>query len=239
MRLFLVHGSVANGLATWAAQRPLEQRFELVVWNRPGYPPGEPVERIDFEQQARELERAARAGRPPLRALLRRRDRAARGGALRPELGSLTVVEPPAFAVARGRPGRRARWSRGSTRFFDAGPHDAGRVPARASCRSSAAHLRGCPTGCRRSSSRARARRWSSGRRRRPRSRSTSWRAAVPEARRLGRARARRSSAVCDVLEDELARRARGAARRRPLGAAARRAVQPRARGLRGAASAS
>jgi pimeloyl-ACP methyl ester carboxylesterase len=121
VRLFLVHGSIANGLATWAAQRPLEQRFELVVWNRPGYPPGEPVDRIDFEQQARELE-----------GLLEPDDHlcghsyggvisllaAARFGAL----GSLTVVEPPAFAVARGRPAVDRLVER-LDRFFAAGPH--------------------------------------------------------------------------------------------------------------------
>ena len=39
-RVLLVHGSVVNGDATWAAQRPLAERFELVVPNRRGFPPG-------------------------------------------------------------------------------------------------------------------------------------------------------------------------------------------------------
>jgi pimeloyl-ACP methyl ester carboxylesterase len=103
MRLVLVHGSIANGLATWSAQRPLAQRFELVVWNRPGYPPNDPLDRIDFEEQAREL-----AG------LLEPGDHLcghSYGGVVSlyaaaqvGELASLTVVEPPAFGIAAGRP---------------------------------------------------------------------------------------------------------------------------------------
>src|SRR5690349_14576386 len=103
MRLFFVHGSVANGPGTWAAQAPLADRFELVVWNRPGYPPGPELERIDFDEQADELA-----------ALLRPGDHVcghSYGGVISllaaarlPELGSLTVVEPPAFALVRGNP---------------------------------------------------------------------------------------------------------------------------------------
>jgi len=45
-RLLLVHGSVVNGEATWAAQLPLGERFELVVPNRRGFPPGPDVESV-------------------------------------------------------------------------------------------------------------------------------------------------------------------------------------------------
>ena len=48
----LVHGSVSNGQSTWSAQRSLGERYELVVLNRPGFPPGPPVERVDFEVDA-------------------------------------------------------------------------------------------------------------------------------------------------------------------------------------------
>jgi pimeloyl-ACP methyl ester carboxylesterase len=102
VRLVLVHGSVANGQATWAAQQPLAGRFELLVWNRPGYPPNPPLERIDFAEQAAELAGLLRPGDHlcghsygGVIALL-----AAPGA----ELGSLTVVEPPAFGVVRGDP---------------------------------------------------------------------------------------------------------------------------------------
>ena len=50
-RVLLLHGSVANGEATWAAQRPLAERFELVVPNRRGFPPGPQVEAVDFEDE--------------------------------------------------------------------------------------------------------------------------------------------------------------------------------------------
>ena len=51
-RLVLVHGSVFGGAATWRAQQPLAECFELVVLERPGFPPGLPVERVDFEVDA-------------------------------------------------------------------------------------------------------------------------------------------------------------------------------------------
>jgi len=99
-RIVLVHGSVAFGLEAWAAQRPLAERFTLVVVTRSGYPPNPPLERIDFEDQADEL-----AG------VLERCDHLvghSYGGvvsllaaARRPEaLASLAVIEPPAFGVA-------------------------------------------------------------------------------------------------------------------------------------------
>lgn len=42
-RLVLVHGSVRNGEASWVAQNELADDFELVVLNRPGFPPN-PIE---------------------------------------------------------------------------------------------------------------------------------------------------------------------------------------------------
>ena len=48
----LVHGSVFGARATWGAQLSLAERFELVVLDRPGFPPNPPVERVDFEADA-------------------------------------------------------------------------------------------------------------------------------------------------------------------------------------------
>jgi pimeloyl-ACP methyl ester carboxylesterase len=101
-RLVLVHGSVAAGWLTWNAQKPLAERFELVVPVRSGYPPNRALDAIDFEQQAVEIA-----------ALLEPGDHVAAHsyGAVvsllavaRAPLASLTVVEPPAFDVARGHP---------------------------------------------------------------------------------------------------------------------------------------
>jgi pimeloyl-ACP methyl ester carboxylesterase len=103
-RLVFVHGSVGNGAMTWAQQRPLAERFMLVVVDRPGYPPNPQLKRIDFEEQADEIAGLLEAGDHlvghsyggviSLLAAARRLDR----------LRSLTVCEPPALGVARGHP---------------------------------------------------------------------------------------------------------------------------------------
>ena len=103
-RIVLVHGSVMGGRGTWAAQRPLAERFRLLVLDRPGFPPNPPVERIDFETDA-----ALVAG------LLEPGDHLvghSYGGivsllaaASQPDvLRSLTVIEPPCTRVAAGVP---------------------------------------------------------------------------------------------------------------------------------------
>ena len=51
-RLVLVHGSVVGGRGTWRTQAPLTERFELVVLERPGFPPNPPVDRVDFAEDA-------------------------------------------------------------------------------------------------------------------------------------------------------------------------------------------
>jgi pimeloyl-ACP methyl ester carboxylesterase len=99
-----VHGSVVNGDATWAAQRPLADRFELVVPNRRGFPPGPDVDRVDFDDEAVWLEQFLEPGTHLVGhsyggviSLL--------AAARRPELlRSLTVIEPPCLAVAHGHP---------------------------------------------------------------------------------------------------------------------------------------
>src|SRR5918996_42360 len=99
-RLVLLHGSVAPGWMTWNAQRPLAERFTLVLPIRSGYAPNPPLERIDFEDQARELGAVIEPGDHLVAhsygavvALL-----AAPGL----PLTSLAVIEPPAFGIARG-----------------------------------------------------------------------------------------------------------------------------------------
>ncbi len=101
-RLLLVHGSVVNADVTWHAQKPLADRFEIVAPNRRGFPPGPEVERVDFEDEAAWLQPFLEPGAHVVGhsyggviALL--------AAARRPELvRSLTVIEPPAFGIARG-----------------------------------------------------------------------------------------------------------------------------------------
>ncbi len=103
-RLLLVHGSVVNADLTWSAQKPLAERFEILAPNRRGFPPGPDVEHVDFEDEALWLEQFLEPGTHLVGHSY--------GGvcslflaAHRPELlRSLTVIEPPAFGVARGIP---------------------------------------------------------------------------------------------------------------------------------------
>jgi pimeloyl-ACP methyl ester carboxylesterase len=97
----LVHGSVTPGWSTWNAQRPLASRFTLVMPIRTGYAPNPPLERIDFEHQADELLSVLEPGDHLVGHSY--------GGVVsllaapRAPLASLTVLEPPAFGIARGR----------------------------------------------------------------------------------------------------------------------------------------
>ena len=117
-RLVLIHGSVVPGWLAWNAQRPLAERFELVVPVRSGYPPNPVLDAIDFEVQAVELAALVEPGDHlaahsygAVVSLL---------AAARAPLASLTVVEPPAFDVARGHPAVEEFLAR-----FDAGaPRD-------------------------------------------------------------------------------------------------------------------
>jgi pimeloyl-ACP methyl ester carboxylesterase len=120
-RLLLVHGSVANADLTWRAQKPLAGRFEIVAPNRRGFPPGPDVEHVDFEDDAVWLGQFVEPGTHLVGhsyggviSLFA----AARYAHL---LRSLTVIEPPAFGVARGVPtadefieGIEDHWTNGS-----------------------------------------------------------------------------------------------------------------------------
>jgi pimeloyl-ACP methyl ester carboxylesterase len=104
VRVVLIHGSVGNASVWAAARAALEPRFEVVTPTRGGYPPGPLLERIDFEQQARELAPCLGDGAHLVGHSY--------GGvislliaAAHPErVRSLAVSEPPAFGVARGNP---------------------------------------------------------------------------------------------------------------------------------------
>src|SRR5437763_2199084 len=103
-RLLLVHGSVVNAELTWGAQEPLADRFEIVAPNRHGFPPGPDVERVDFEDEAVWLEQFLEPGTHLVGhsygGVISLFAAARHPGLLR----SLTVIEPPAFGVARGNP---------------------------------------------------------------------------------------------------------------------------------------
>ena len=142
-RLVLIHGSVTNS-ATWSRQRPLAEQFTLIIPDRPGYAPNEPLAQIDFEEQAAELAPLLGDGSHLLgfsyggviSLLLAARE---------PQrVRSLAVIEPPCFSVARGVPAveaivaeMSAIWTAGITdaavflRRFSAAFGPSGQVPAR------------------------------------------------------------------------------------------------------------
>lgn len=124
-RLVLVHGSVTNGEPTWRAQVPLADRYELVVLNRPGFPPNPAVERVDFDDHAAWLAALLEPGDHlvghsyggvvSLLAAARRSD----------ALRSLTVIEPPCLDVARGDPAVEA-FVAGGKELWASGPREPG-----------------------------------------------------------------------------------------------------------------
>jgi len=123
VRAVLVHGSVGNGPATFSALGPLEERFDVVVPNRGGYPPGPALERIDFEEQAVELAPLLEDGAHLVGHSY--------GGVISlliaarypKRVRSLTVSEPPAFGIARGNPDVEQLVA-GLNEFFAAGPYE-------------------------------------------------------------------------------------------------------------------
>ena len=95
---------MVNAALTFGAQKPLTEQFEIVSPNRRGFPPGPEVERVDFEDEAIWLGEFLEHGTHLVGhsyggviSLL--------AAARRPEaLRSLTLIEPPAFGIARGVP---------------------------------------------------------------------------------------------------------------------------------------
>jgi pimeloyl-ACP methyl ester carboxylesterase len=121
-RLVFVHGSVTNGPATWSGQRELADRFELEILNRPGFPPNPPAERSDFEDDARWVAEQLRDGDHLVGNSY--------GGVIsllaavrRPDLRSLTVIEPPATRLAPDDPAAR-RFAADGMHWWAHGPKD-------------------------------------------------------------------------------------------------------------------
>lgn len=123
-RLVFVHGSVVGGRSTWRGQLPLGERFELLLVERPGFPPNPPVERVDFERDAELVATLLRPGDHLVGhsyggviSLL--------AAASRPRfLRSLTVIEPPATRVALDNPAVATFAARGAELYASAEDDD-------------------------------------------------------------------------------------------------------------------
>jgi pimeloyl-ACP methyl ester carboxylesterase len=103
-RVVLVHGAVLGGREAWRGQRPLTERWELVAPDRPGHG-RTPWARQDFEPESVLL--ADQLLDPPchLVGMSYGGIVAMLAAAHKPAgVRSLTVIEPPSTAVARGVP---------------------------------------------------------------------------------------------------------------------------------------
>jgi pimeloyl-ACP methyl ester carboxylesterase len=101
--VMLVHGSITGGVV-WEQQRPLAERWRLRIPDRPGFGRSPDVPRVDFERDAKLIAGLLEDGEHLVGhsygGLVSLLAAARRPAAVR----SLTVIEPPAFSVARGEP---------------------------------------------------------------------------------------------------------------------------------------
>ncbi|MBI3997670.1 MAG: alpha/beta hydrolase [Armatimonadetes bacterium] len=102
--VLLVHGSGSYGERVWSNQRELADHYRVMIPDRRGYGASPPCDRSDFEVDAEDIAGLLEDGahlvgfsHGGLIALLAA---ARRAEAVR----SLTVIEPPAVAIARGHP---------------------------------------------------------------------------------------------------------------------------------------
>lgn len=122
-RVVFVHGNIISGPSLWSEQRPLAERWRLEIINRRGYGQNPPTDRQDFEVDAQDIadllgDGAHLVGHSygGLGALL--------AAAMRPRaVWSLTVIEPPAFRLARGNAAADAL-SKQLTQLHETGPRD-------------------------------------------------------------------------------------------------------------------
>ena len=108
--LVLVHGSFSWGLQTWSRQRPLAERYQLLIVDRRGFGDSPPVARVDFERDAQDLAELLEETGPAhlvghsyggiiVMLAAARTPRTAR---------SLAVIEPPLLGLVRGDPDAEA-----------------------------------------------------------------------------------------------------------------------------------
>lgn len=121
--VLLVHGSVTSGEDTWAAQRPLSERWSLRIVDRRGYHPNPPGDGEDFEVDAGDV---AKLLDQPMHLVGH-----SYGGVVsllaaaeQPDMvRSLTVSEPPAFGLCPDNPAV-AEFASALVDFWAHGPDD-------------------------------------------------------------------------------------------------------------------
>jgi pimeloyl-ACP methyl ester carboxylesterase len=101
-----VHGAITNGPASWSRQKPLAERWQLVVVNRAGFVPNPPAARADFDPDADDVaEVLAQVGPAHLVGHSYGGLIVLLAAARRPDLvRSLTAIEAAAFSLVRDDP---------------------------------------------------------------------------------------------------------------------------------------
>jgi pimeloyl-ACP methyl ester carboxylesterase len=103
-RVVLVHGALLGGREAWRAQRPLTERWTVLAPDRPGHGKS-PSGRTDFEPEARMLIDQLFDEPAHLVGLSYGAIVSMYAATLRPDqIRSLTIIEPPASAVAADNP---------------------------------------------------------------------------------------------------------------------------------------
>ncbi|HEX3290622.1 MAG TPA: alpha/beta fold hydrolase [Gaiella sp.] len=98
-RIVLVHGSVVGGRGTWREQRRSVTDADLVVLERPGFPPG-PLEAVDFERHADWLAKRLADGDHLVGHSYGGVVTLLAAAEVGRRLASVTVIEPPCTRVA-------------------------------------------------------------------------------------------------------------------------------------------
>jgi pimeloyl-ACP methyl ester carboxylesterase len=103
-RVVFVHGSVNDGATAFSAQRPLAERWQIVIPNRRGYGKNPPITRVDVKQDAADVSALLEDGAHLVGTSMGGIVAGMAAGMAPAHVLSLTLIEPPAFTNCRDIP---------------------------------------------------------------------------------------------------------------------------------------
>jgi pimeloyl-ACP methyl ester carboxylesterase len=103
-RVVFVHGSVNDGPAAFSAQRPLAERWQIVIANRRGYGKNPPIQRVDVQRDAEDVSVLLDDGAHLVGTSMGGIVAGMAAGIAPARVLSLTLIEPPAFTNCRDIP---------------------------------------------------------------------------------------------------------------------------------------
>jgi len=102
--VILVHGSMSWGTKTFAEQKPLSDKYRLILIDRRGYGASPFTARADFEQDAEDIVDLLEGGAHLVGQSYGGVACLVAAGMQPDKVRSLTVIEPPALGLVRGNP---------------------------------------------------------------------------------------------------------------------------------------